>query len=810
MTNNAASGSSVAARDASNGRANVEDVLPLLPNQLALMLVRDRATEDPGFLQVRYRLEGPLDVARYEQAWQSAISWHPALRTSVRSRDDGDPLAIVWRRVELPVVFEDWRSDSDQQTRFEGLLRSDRDRGVDVTDAPTMRLHLIRTQDEIYEAIWTCHHLYVDGWSAAVVLEDVMSHYRGRSRAAVSQIAPPADGLRSYVQWALAQDEAELREYWIRTLDGYTGSPPLRLGSPLEESGFGEYTSEIVEEMSQRIASVALDLTVTPAVLVQGAWALVLGILNGDSDVAFGTTVSGRNADVPGMERLVGYFSNAVPVRVAIDRSLALPVWLSAIRNQQFEMGPFEHASLAAIHRWSSVPGHRAMFETFVVVENFPAGEELGAQVVQSGFRSGLTTAYPVTLAVGMTSPWFLHVRYDYSHCTDEAAQALVEQLHGVLTAIVDNPRANLGEVLDRAGDAVSHLVSDTDVEAGEGSQEGRPARNDTERRLLTIWRRHLDLATIGTDADYFDLGGTSLGAVRMFGSIKEEFGIDLPLSTLLLHPTIEGLAQLIAGVRSGADVEATCLVRIQPRGTRPPIAAVHGGQGEVLFYRGLAEQLGSDQPVYGLQPVGLDGVTAPLDTVPEMASRYVEELRLAQPEGPYRLIGFCFGGAVCLEMAAQLEDLGQVVDLIGIIDGGLPLEQARYETSVERARHILRTRGITGTAKAGWNRAAWRAGEWRKASVRRMKGEEQTKDVPVAMACRRAFNSFDPRPSSAPITLIRSAEEQVGEGRDWDFAWEAYTPRLEIETVDAEHQTLFQGSAAKALAEIIQRSTAD
>ena len=164
----------------------------------------------------------------------------------------------------------------------------------------------------------------------------------------------------------------------------------------------------------------------------------------------------------------------------------------------------------------------------------------------------------------------------------------------------------------------------------------------------------------------------------------------------------------------------------------------------------------------------------------------------------------------MCLEMAVQLEDLGQTVDFVGIIDGGLPLEDARYETGVERAKYMLRSRGVTGTAKAGWKRATWRAGEWRKDGVRRMRGQEQTKYVPVAMACRRAFNAFEPRPSSAPITLIRSAEEQVGEGRDWDFAWDDYTPRLEIQTVDAEHETLFQGSAVKALAEIIRRSTVD
>jgi thioesterase domain-containing protein/acyl carrier protein len=378
-----------------------------------------------------------------------------------------------------------------------------------------------------------------------------------------------------------------------------------------------------------------------------------------------------------------------------------------------------------------------------------------------------------------------------------------------VLDATVANPRGTVGTVLDHAGDALSALASHQAIEAPGRPGAGKAGTTDTERRLAAIWCRHLDLTDIGIDADYFDLGGTSLGAVRMFGSIKEEFGIDLPLSTLLTHPTIEQLARVISGVDGGAVIESTCLVPIQPNGTRPPIAAVHGGGGEVFIYRELAERLGPDQPLYGLKPVGLDGVTEPLDTVPEMAARYIEELRVAQPEGPYRLIGFCFGGTVCLEMAAQLEDQGHEVDFIGIIDGGLPLEVARYETGMQRIKYLLRTRGLAGTAQAAWKRVRWRTGEWWDTSVRKPTGEERATFVPVAMANRRAFNTFDPRPSSAPITLIRSAEEQAGQGKDWDFTWEGYTPRLEIETIDAGHTTLFEGLAAKALADIIRRSIA-
>ncbi len=791
----------------SSARANVQDVLPLLPNQLALLLFRDRADVDPGFLQVRYRLEGPLDVVRYEQAWQAVIDRHPTLRSSIRPRPDGNPLAIVWRSAPLAVQVEDWRSEPDQQARMERLLQSDRAQGLDLTEAPAMRLRLIRTQDEAYEAVWTCHHLYVDGWSSAIVLEDVMALYRDAAAGNALQPAPPSDGLRSYVAWASSQDDDQLRQYWSRTLSGYGGNPPLRIGSVDGQSGFGELTVEIADEMLERISSVASDLNVPAAVLFQAAWALVLGLLTGEEDVAFGTTVSGRNADVPGMERLVGYFSNAVPVRVEIDRSADLATWLGGFRNRQFEMAQFEHASLADIHRWSDVPGHRAIFETFVVIENFLAGESTADGVVQSDFRSGLTTAYPITLAVGMATPWFLQLRFDRRRCSEEGARTLIDQLVRVVFAAVDNPRERVGTLVDLAGDALSGLASLTEVEGHGQPPVGERSRSNTERRLTAIWCRHLDLTDIGIDADYFDLGGTSLGAVRLFGSIEEEFGINLPLSTLLTHPTIELLAQVIAGAEPGAAVGSECLVPIQPNGTRAAIAAVHGGGGEVYIYRELAELLGTDQPLYGLQPVGIDGVTKPLDSVPEMASRYVKELRQVQPEGPYRLIGFCFGGSVCLEMAAQLEDMGQEVDFIGVIDGGLPLDQARHETELERLKYLVRSRGLGGTARAAWRRVRWRGEEWRKASIRRIKGEDQARNVAVALANDRAFNSFEPRPSSALITLIRSAEQQVGEGKDWDFAWDDYTPRLQTETVDARHQTLFEGSAVQALAAIIRRS---
>ncbi|MGI9667164.1 MAG: condensation domain-containing protein [Acidimicrobiia bacterium] len=796
------------ARASNDVKSNVEDILPLLPNQMALLLYRDLEPEDPGFLQVRFRVEGPLDIQRYEHAWQDVMAQHPALRMSVKVRDAGKPLAIVWKRAELPIEVEDWRDVEDVRGRILETLRSDRQAGIDLARAPAMRLGLYRTADEVYEAVWTCHHLNVDGWSAAVVLEDVMSSYRSGGTGNGTIQSSSSRALRSYVQWMSEQSQDDLRAYWTQSLAGYTGAHSIQARRAHTDAGHSDVTTEIPTSLSDRIIATASDLNVTSAVLLQAAWALTVSALVGSDDVVFGTTVSGRNAEIPGIERLVGYLSNAVPVRASIERSTGLPEWLARFRNNQFEMGQFEHASLADIHRWSDVPGHSPMFETFVVIENYPAGETGDDGVLQTGFTSGLTTAYPITLAVGMDSRWFFRLRYDMGSSGDELAKALIHQLTTVLEVMVERPHATVGAILDSAGDSISRHKQDTSGDAGRSAQSGRAAESATERRLATIWAQHLDLRDPVVDADYFDLGGSSLGAVRMFSAINDEFETDLPLSTLLTHSTIAELATILDAATSGVEFESTSLVAIQPHGARPPIAAVHGGQGEVLFYKGLSDELGPDQPLYGLQPVGLDGSTDPLNSVPEMAAAYIEELKVVQPEGPYRLIGFCFGGTVCLEMAAQLEAQGNEVDFIGIIDGGLPIEEARYDSMLQRATYMVRSRGVAGTASAAWRRASWRVSERFKSSDRKREGDEQLKYVPVALACSRAFNSFEPRPTAAPITLIRSAEQQPGEGKDWDFAWEEFTPELSTEHIDADHKRLFEGTPVRQLADVIQRST--
>jgi len=191
--------------------------------------------------------------------------------------------------------------------------------------------------------------------------------------------------------------------------------------------------------------------------------------------------------------------------------------------------------------------------------------------------------------------------------------------------------------------------------------------RDSLDVQLVKLWEKVLNVRPVGLQDNFFDLGGNSLGAVRLFSEMRKLFGRSFSLSVLFQAPTVEKLADLIR--KDGWTPTWNSLVPIQPRGAKPPFFCVHGGGGNVLIYRELARHLGPDYPFYGLQARGLDGSGDYLTTTEEMAESYLREIRELQPEGPYYLGGFCMGGQVAVEIAQRLVRDGQQVNLLFVID---------------------------------------------------------------------------------------------------------------------------------------------
>ncbi len=237
------------------------------------------------------------------------------------------------------------------------------------------------------------------------------------------------------------------------------------------------------------------------------------------------------------------------------------------------------------------------------------------------------------------------------------------------------------------------------------------------ESVVTQIWRDLLGLDDVGLDEDFFDLGGHSLIAIRLMSRLGRDLGVRLELADLLGAPTIESLATRLREVDPGVDgrlsngddsggddasvvptpggdtassdappAEVRHLVTISPTGDGRPLYVVHGAGGNVLFLWSLARAMSGQRPIYGFQAHGVDGVNLPDPSIESMAERYVTELRAHAP-GPYLLGGFSGGGLVTLEMARQLHELGEQVDLAILFDSAPTGKMA--PTTSERARSV-------------------------------------------------------------------------------------------------------------------------
>ncbi len=182
------------------------------------------------------------------------------------------------------------------------------------------------------------------------------------------------------------------------------------------------------------------------------------------------------------------------------------------------------------------------------------------------------------------------------------------------------------------------------------------------------MWSDLLGIGQVGAHDDFFELGGSSLIALRLFSQIESTYGKRLPLTTLFEAPTIRQLAPLVGKTRESA-AEWSSLVEIQPEGDNPPFFAMHAAGGNVLIYRDLARHLGPDQPFYGLQARGLDGKSPIATSIESMAKIYVKDILSVQPQGPYLLGGYCMGGTIALEVAQQLRAGGHEVALLALLE---------------------------------------------------------------------------------------------------------------------------------------------
>ncbi|AUY52501.1 non-ribosomal peptide synthetase, partial [Streptomyces sp. CB01881] len=437
----------------------LEDVYPLSPMQQGMLFHTLYAPESSVYrVQLTVRLEGPLDTKALRAAWEQLVERHTALRTTFHRTSQGQLVQVVHRTVPLPWTELDWHGPAEEELSARLADLEDRERGTafDLAGAPLLRVVLVRVADEAYQLVWTMHHALLDGWSLPILLREVLALYEGVRGGGV--VLPVVRPYREFVAWLGAQDSGVAEGVWRAALDGVVAPTVLPWDPPVvAEPGVASALVSVSDEVVGGLRELCRRQGVTLGTVVQAAWALLLGRHAGQQDVVFGATVSGRPAQLPGIESMVGLFINTLPVRVRLDGRAAVGPWLRELQSSLVELREFEHTPLTQIQGWSQVPRGTALFESLVVVENLPPGEADGGgdRVRVREVRVSDETDTPLTLVAAPGEGLQLRLLFQRERYDHDGARRLLDQLATVLAGFTAGDDRPLEEIrlLDEAGE---------------------------------------------------------------------------------------------------------------------------------------------------------------------------------------------------------------------------------------------------------------------------------------------------------------------------------------------------------------------
>lgn len=434
---------------------DVEDVYELSPTQQGLLFhgLFDQTT-DAYFNQLTCAIEGAVEVAAFQEAWRVVVARHPALRTSFHWKDLERPLQIVHRHADIPWTIHDWSelSPGEQARRWDRLGEEDRRHPFDLTTAPLMRCALVRTGPRTHRFRWSQHHLLLDGWSSSIVLADVLAAYDAAVHG--RPFAPPAPArFRDHILYLQQQDAAAAEGFWRRELDGFESPTPLVVGLPEMEGRAAPGRIEEAEAvvpgaLASRLKALAAANQITLNTLFQGVWSLVLNRYSGDTDVVFGTIVSGRPAALARSDQMVGLFINTVPVRARIDDTMPPFEWLRPLQRANVEREVYSYASLADVQRWSSVAGGTPLFESILIFENYPVAAsvaDLTHSLAIGDVHAYEPNNYPMTFVVTPGDSIGLKIMFDAGRFDQGTIERTLAHVITLLNGIADAPQAPIG-----------------------------------------------------------------------------------------------------------------------------------------------------------------------------------------------------------------------------------------------------------------------------------------------------------------------------------------------------------------------------
>jgi amino acid adenylation domain-containing protein/non-ribosomal peptide synthase protein (TIGR01720 family) len=455
----------------------VEDVLPLVPLQQGMYFHSTMGAGVEGY-QDTYRVQqiaeltGPVDPETLRDSIAAVQRRHQALRAGFCERRDGLPAQVIWAQVPLEFDTVDAHGDPD---RLDALARQQLSRHFDLAEAPLVRYTLVTLSSTEHRLIQTMHHIVADGWSYPVIFGDIVARYNA-TVAGAPQPGRLSVTLRDHIESVTGGDVDSAREAWSEALAGVEQT--LVFADKQNSTEVGEHRSSVRRlspELTGAVIQTARDRGLTVGNVLHGAWGLVLGRLLGRQNVVFGSTVSGRGGTLAGTESIVGLLINTIPVPMSWQHQTPVATVLRELQDRQSALLDAQQLGLAELARLTGV---RDLFDTMVVVENFPTTDSGAVEHPKAlqfrGFTGTDAPHYPLSFVAYVDDQLTVEIKYDAAVVTAGQADRYAQRVEQVLATFAEQPDQPVGRLdlrtrteRDRFAGAVSRPGPDRTLAQG-------------------------------------------------------------------------------------------------------------------------------------------------------------------------------------------------------------------------------------------------------------------------------------------------------------------------------------------------------
>jgi amino acid adenylation domain-containing protein/non-ribosomal peptide synthase protein (TIGR01720 family) len=384
-----------------NEYGEIQDILPLSPVQEGMLFhaFYDVTGTDVYNVQVILTLEGPLDEKALHEAARALLRRHPNLRAAFKHQELARPVQILPHDVSLPFQALDFSAleAAECERSLAELVKKERLTRFQLDESPLFRLCLVCCSPQRFRLLITTHHILIDGWSLPLMLRELLLLYAHQgSPAPLPRVTP----FRDYLEWLSRQDRKTSEAAWREALAGLEEGTRMSAAGSLREPGIPERIYVVLdEELTGRLAEQARARNLTLNIVIQGAWAALLSRYTGRDDVVFGSTVSGRSPEIPGIESMIGLLINTLPTRVQLRSSDSFNDLLGRLSQEHSRLLPHQYLGLLEIQH---ITGLNALFDTLVVFENFPMNgvteQEVFGGVRLTELDTNDATHYPLSL----------------------------------------------------------------------------------------------------------------------------------------------------------------------------------------------------------------------------------------------------------------------------------------------------------------------------------------------------------------------------------------------------------------------------